>query len=77
MNNRNLAYDEACEANAPPWYQAEVLRGQVCDDLNRRFWRSRKRLAEIIDDRKDAVQHDFERLNPRDFLAKYNGWKFR
>lgn len=61
---------------APPAYQAEVLRGQVCDDLNRRFWRARQRLMSASEDRKDKIQRDFEKLPAEAFLAKYNGWRF-
>jgi hypothetical protein len=61
---------------APPAYQAEVLRGQVCDDVNRRFWRARQRLVRSFEGRKDQVQRDFDKLSAPDFLAKYEGWKF-
>jgi hypothetical protein len=61
---------------APPAYQAEVLRGHLCDDLNRRFWRGRSRLASVIEDRKDQIQRDSEKLSPEAFLAKYESWRF-
>jgi hypothetical protein len=61
---------------APLAYQAEILRGQVCDDLNRRFWRARKRLTDGIENRKDQVQRDSEKLSPEAFLAKYHNWRF-
>jgi hypothetical protein len=61
---------------APPAYQAEALRGQLCDDLNRRFWRGRTKLAQIIEDRKEAIAHDAEHLSPEAFLAKYGNWRF-
>lgn len=64
------------DAVAPPAYQAEVLRGQICDDLNRRFWRGRTRLAAAIEDRKDAIQRDAERLSADAFLTKYRSWRF-
>lgn len=61
---------------APPAYQAEALRGQVCDDINRRFWRARQRLMAAFEDRKEQIQRDHEALSADAFLAKYNGWKF-
>lgn len=61
---------------APPAYQAEVLRGQVCDDVNRRFWRARTRLMRGIEDRKDTIQRDYDRMSAEAFLAKYNDWRF-
>ena len=61
---------------APPAYQAEVLRGQICDDVNRRFWRARQRIMTAFEDRKEQVQRDHEKLSAEAFLAKYNGWKF-
>lgn len=62
---------------APAPYQAAALRGQVQDDINRRFWRARQRLLRAFEDRKEQVEHDFEKLPADAFLAKYNGWKFR
>lgn len=62
---------------APPAYQAEVLRGQICDDVNRRFWRARQRLVRAFEDRKEQVQRDHEKLSAAEFLAKYEGWRFR
>jgi hypothetical protein len=70
--NAHAAIEEA----APVAYQAEVLRGQICDDLNRRFWRGRQRLMAAIDGRKDQIQHDAERLTPEAFVAKYRNWRF-
>jgi hypothetical protein len=61
---------------APPAYQAEALRQQICDDANRRFWRARLRLARAFENRKDQVQRDHEKLSAEQFLAKYNGWRF-
>lgn len=61
---------------APPAYQAEVLRGQLCDDINRRFWRARLRLVRAFEDRKEQIQRDHEKLSAEAFLDKYNGWKF-
>lgn len=61
---------------APPAYQAEVLRQQICDDVNRRFWRARQRLVRSFEGRKDQVQRDFEKLSAADFLAKYEGHRF-
>jgi hypothetical protein len=61
---------------APPAYQAEALRGQVCDDVNRRFWRARQRLLRAFEDRKEQVQRDHEKLSPEQFLAKYSEWRF-
>jgi hypothetical protein len=61
---------------APAAYQAEVLRGQLCDDLNRRFWRGRQRLASAIEDRKERVERDADKLSPQAFLEKYRGWRF-
>lgn len=64
------------DAPAPAAYQAEVLRGQLCDDLNRRFWRARKRLADSIENRKEQVQRDIEHMPAEAFLTKYQGWRF-
>jgi hypothetical protein len=61
---------------APPAYQAEVLRGQICDDVNRRFWRARQRLVRAFEDRKERVQRDHEKLSAEAFLAKYSDWRF-
>ena len=61
---------------APLPFQAEVLRGQICDDINRRFWRARQRLVRAFDDRKEQVERDFDKLSADQFLAKYNGHRF-
>ena len=61
---------------APPAYQAEVLRQQICDDANRRFWRARKRLADAFENRKDQIQRDHEKLSAEAFLVKYEGHRF-
>lgn len=61
---------------APPAYQAEVLRGQLCDDVNRRFWRARLKLANMIENRKDQIHSDHLNLSPDEFLAKYRDWRF-
>jgi hypothetical protein len=61
---------------APPAYQAEILRGQICDDVNRRFWRARQRLVRAFEDRKEQVQRDHEKLSSEAFLAKYSDWRF-
>jgi hypothetical protein len=66
----------AIAESAPPAYQAEALRGQVCDDINRRFWRARLRLMRAFDDRKEQVERDFDKLTPEQFLERYNGWRF-
>ena len=58
-------------------FQAEVLRGQLCDDINRRFWRARHRLLRAFSDRKDQVRRDHDKLPADAFLAKYAGWRFR
>ena len=62
---------------APPAYQAEVLRGQLCDNINRRFWRARQRLVRAFEDRKDQVQRDHEKLTAEEFLERYDDWRFR
>jgi hypothetical protein len=64
------------KAAAPAAYQAELLRGQVCDDLNRRFWRARQRLLRAFDDRKQSVAQDYDKLTAEAFLAKYGDWRF-
>ena len=64
------------ETVAPLPFQAEVVRGQICDDINRRFWRARQRLLRAFDDRKEQVERDFAKLPSADFLAKYEGWRF-
>jgi hypothetical protein len=61
---------------APPAYQAEALRGQLCDDINRRFWRARLRIMRAFEGRKEQVERDFAKLSPEQFLAKYDGWRF-
>ena len=61
---------------APAPFLAEVLRGQICDDVYARFWRLRKRIAQRIESRKDQIQHDHEKLSADAFLAKYRGWRF-
>jgi hypothetical protein len=61
---------------APAGYQAEVLRGQLCDDINRRFWRARQRLMRAFEDRKEQVERDHDKLSPEAFLEKYEDWKF-
>lgn len=61
---------------APPAYQAEALRGQICDDINRRFWRARARIMRAFDDRKEQVARDFDKMSAEQFLEKYNGWRF-
>jgi hypothetical protein len=67
---------QTVEGVAPPAYQAEVLRGQICDDINRRFWRARSRIISAFEDRKEQVARDFDKLSPEQFLDRYNGWKF-
>ena len=67
---------KAIDTPAPPAYQAEALRGQICDDINRRFWRARSRIMRAFDDRKEQVTRDFDKLTAEQFLAKYNGWRF-
>lgn len=64
------------ETVAPLPYQAEAVRGQVCDDINRRFWRARQRLMRAFDDRKEQVERDYSKLGPAEFLAKYERWRF-
>lgn len=61
---------------APPAYQAEVLRGQLCDDVNCRYRRASARLMRVMEDRKQQIERDREKLSPADFLAKYSGWRF-
>lgn len=70
------AESRICEPVAPPAYQAEVLRGQICDDINRRFWRARQRIMSAFDDRKQRMERDYEKLSAAEFLDKYNGWRF-
>jgi hypothetical protein len=67
---------QTVEGVAPPAYQAEVLRGQICDDINRRFWRARSRIISAFEDRKEQVARDFDKLTADAFMAKYSEWKF-
>lgn len=61
---------------APSAYQAEVLRGQIADDINRRFWKARRDLLRDFDGRKQAVERDYARLSADEFLAKHRDWEF-
>lgn len=65
------------DAVSPLPVQAEVLRGQIQDDLNRRYWTERKQLMSKFEDRKEAVERDYARLSTTDFLAKYLDWNFQ
>ena len=61
---------------APLSYQAEVRRGQIADDINRKFWIARGALQRDFEDHKAEVERDYSRLSADDFLAKYRGWNF-
>jgi hypothetical protein len=61
---------------APLPFQAEVLRGQLCDDVNRRYWAARKQIMADFEDEKARVESDYNRMSSADFLAKYRDWKF-
>jgi hypothetical protein len=73
---RALKTPANAETVAPPAYQAEVLRGQLCDDINRRFWRARRRLIQAFEGRKERIERDYSKLSPAEFLAMYDDWRF-
>jgi hypothetical protein len=52
------------------------MRGQLCDDINRRFWRARLRLMQAFDNRKEQIERDHAKLSPAKFLSKYESWRF-